>query len=328
MVKKFKIASDWTSDLMMYDLGKKNKNKLEKFFPVEIDIVDLPDLKKSTKDASIYFGNRISENIAKKIPNLEWVHFGSIGIEKLSEDFIRSRKLTVSNSKNTMEDAVASSVLASIFALARGMVLYPELRKEKNFNRKFFDNYKENIDTVFNSNFCILGYGNIAQKLIKVLSRLTKNINVVTRTERRDKNGINFFTYSEKYRALKNCRYLINLLPEHPETIGFVDRALLVKIKEPFFYINFGRYKTHKEEDLMELLESKKISAAALDVFDPSNLKSLLNIRNLIFTPHVASVSKNFWKKEMKLISHNLECYINKDLTSMKNLIFLKGKRL
>ena len=138
MVKKFKIASDWTSDLMMYDLGKKNKNKLEKFFPVEIDIVDLPDLKKSTKDASIYFGNRISENIAKKIPNLEWVHFGSIGIEKLSEDFIRSRKLTVSNSKNTMEDAVASSVLASIFALARGMVLYPELRKEKNFNRKFY----------------------------------------------------------------------------------------------------------------------------------------------------------------------------------------------
>ena len=96
MVKKFKIASDWTSDLMMYDLGKKNKNNLEKLFPVEIDIVDLPDLKNSTKDASIYFGNRISENIAKKIPNLEWVHFGSIGIGKLSEDFIRSSKLTVS----------------------------------------------------------------------------------------------------------------------------------------------------------------------------------------------------------------------------------------
>ena len=63
--KKFKIASDWTSDLMMYDLGK-NKNNLEKLFPVEIDIVDLPDLKKSTKDASIYFGNRISEDIVKK----------------------------------------------------------------------------------------------------------------------------------------------------------------------------------------------------------------------------------------------------------------------
>ena len=225
-----------------------------------------------------------------------------------------------------MEDAVASSVLAAIFALARGMILYPELRKERNFNRKFFDNYKENIDNVFNSNFCILGYGNIAQKLIKVLSPLTKNINVVTRTERKDKNGISFFTYSEKYQALKNCKYLINLLPEHPETIGFVDRALLVKIKEPFFYINFGRYMTHKEEDLIELLDSKKISAAAFDVFDPSSFKSLLNIKNLILTPHVASVSKDFWKKEMKLISHNLECYVNKDLTSMKNLIFLEGK--
>ena len=83
---------------------------------------------------------------------------------------------------------------------------------------------------------------------------------------------------------------------------------------------------THKEEDLIELLDSKKISAAAFDVFDPSSFKSLLNIKNLILTPHVASVSKDFWKKEMKLISHNLECYVNKDLTSMKNLIFLEGK--
>ena len=30
-----------------------------------------------------------------------------------------------------MEDAVASSVLAAIFALARGMILYPELRKKE-----------------------------------------------------------------------------------------------------------------------------------------------------------------------------------------------------
>ena len=128
--------------------------------------------------------------------------------------------------------------------------------------------------------------------------------------------------------AIKNCKYLINLLPEHPETIGFVDRALLDRVKKPFFYINFGRYKTHKEEDLIELLESKKISAAAFDVFDPSNLKNLLKVRNLILTPHVASVSKEFWKKEMKLISYNLECFLNKDITSMKNLIFLKGKKI
>ena len=93
MVKKFKIASDWTSDLNDKDLGKKNKNNLEKLFPVEIDIVDLPDLKKSTKDASIYFGNRIFEDIVKKIPNLEWVHFGSIGIEKAKRRFYSLKEI-------------------------------------------------------------------------------------------------------------------------------------------------------------------------------------------------------------------------------------------
>ena len=54
------------------------------------------------------------------MPNLDWVHFGSIGTEKISSKVIIKNRLTITNSRNTMEEAVASSALAFIFSLARG----------------------------------------------------------------------------------------------------------------------------------------------------------------------------------------------------------------
>ena len=63
-----------------------------------------------------------------------------------------------------------------------------------------------------------------------------------------------------------------------------------------------------------------------LDVFSGNN-----NLRQKMFdhyksmlSPHVASVSKDYWKKQMEILNWNLTCYMNDDFQKMKNLIFLK----
>ena len=32
--------------------------------------------------AEIYWGNRITEEIITNMPNLKWIHFGSVGVER------------------------------------------------------------------------------------------------------------------------------------------------------------------------------------------------------------------------------------------------------
>ena len=78
------------------------------------------------------------------------------------------------------------------------------------------------------------------------------------------------------------------------DTRHLFGRENFVKMKPQAILINTARGQIVNPEDLLWALQEKKIGAAGLDVFDPEPIPvnhPLLNMPNVIITPHIASAT-------------------------------------
>jgi D-3-phosphoglycerate dehydrogenase / 2-oxoglutarate reductase len=80
-------------------------------------------------------------------------------------------------------------------------------------------------------------------------------------------------------------------VPANPQTIGLLGREQFRKMKPTSYLINAARGDVVNEEDLMEALQSRWISGAALDVraSEPPRSGELELLPNVILTPHIAA---------------------------------------
>ena len=72
-------------------------------------------------------------------------------------------------------------------------------------------------------------------------------------------------------------------------------------MKKNIFIVNTSRGDLINEKDLFKFLKKNKNAFAALDVFkNEPNLGHLRRLKNIIFTPHIASHTSNT-RKDMEL---------------------------
>lgn len=81
---------------------------------------------------------------------------------------------------------------------------------------------------------------------------------------------------------LKNCDYVINILPSTEDTKGLLNGNVLKHCEgKNVVFINLGRGSIIKETDLVNALEQNWISAAILDVFETEPLPRESKLWNL-----------------------------------------------
>ncbi|WMI89101.1 glyoxylate/hydroxypyruvate reductase GhrA [Escherichia coli] len=94
---------------------------------------------------------------------------------------------------------------------------------------------------------------------------------------------------------LSQCRVLINLLPNTPETVGIINQTLLAQLPDERYVLNLARGVHVVEDDLLAALNSGKLKGAMLDVFnrEPLPQESPLWVHpRVAITPHVAAVTR------------------------------------
>jgi len=84
-------------------------------------------------------------------------------------------------------------------------------------------------------------------------------------------------------------------LPVNQHTKGMIDRSLLSLMKPDAIFVNTARAVVVNNDELLNILENKKIRGAILDVFDheppgETDLK-LINLPNVLATPHIAGAT-------------------------------------
>jgi glycerate dehydrogenase len=101
--------------------------------------------------------------------------------------------------------------------------------------------------------------------------------------------------------------------PLTEETRGIIGRSVLEDMKESAFLINTARGPLVDEKALYHALKNKIIAGAGLDVLekeppDPNNL--LLELDNLVITPHIAWAAKESRERLMSIAYDNLKSFL------------------
>ena len=138
----------------------------------------------------------------------------------------------------------------------------------------------------------VLGLGVVGQRVASTLAALDFPVVGWSRTPR-DLDGFRTFSGADGLDAfLRQTRVLVNVLPLTPETRNFIDRELMGKLLPEAMVINVGRGKSLVEEDLLALLDSGHVRAAALDVFQTEPLPAnhpFWHHPKVVVTPHIAA---------------------------------------
>jgi len=286
--------------------------------------VNTPDTQLTIEDATVYWGNRITSKIIKSMPRLEWIHFGSVGVNRVNADEVSKRSLLITSSKGLVVSSMVASATAFMTNLARGMHYSQMLRNQGNMNRDSFDNYFDQIHEVSSEHCLIVGFGDVGNRLAKVCKALEMNVSVISRSIKKHDSVDAFFTLEQISDAVLNADYIVNLLPLNVDTKQVFTRQVFNKMKNSAFFINIGRGETVDEKALISALENKKIAGAGLDVFAQEPLSEgspLWKMENVILSPHVAGLSNGYWDRQAGLFMNNLKFYLEGNKKFMRNLV-------
>ena len=94
-------------------------------------------------------------------------------------------------------------------------------------------------------------------------------------------------------------------LPKNKETLGLINRDLLLKAKPSLRVINVARGGIVAEHDLFEALRDGLIAGAALDVFErePVTDSPLFSLPNVVVTPHLGASTREAQDKAGEVIA-------------------------
>ena len=315
MTQTLTVGCDLFLDLKLYHVPKEYLNNLRRDQPeVEILPVNLRNGQPSPPpDLEIYWGNRITPEIISSLPRLKWIHFGSVGVNRAQTKDVVERKILVTNSKDVMTAAVASSALAMMLALARGLHRCWKLRQEGNLSRESYDCYFDNTHELEGQVCLIVGFGQIGVRLAKVCTALGMRVDAVGRTSISAKEiSGRRFSLAQLKQAVREADYIVNLLPLTPLTLKVFDREIFLAMRKNAFFINVGRGETVCEADLVQALQDQTIAGAGLDVFEKEPLSAdspLLRLSEVIITPHIAGLTNRYWERECALFKENVRRY-------------------
>ncbi len=124
--------------------------------------------------------------------------------------------------------------------------------------------------------------------------------------ERAKKLGVELLSLDQ---IVAESDFLTIHLPKTPETIGLINRDLLLKAKPSLRVINVARGGIVDEADLAECLRDGVIAGAALDVFstEPMTESPLFGIDSVIVTPHLGASTREAQDKAGDTIASMVE---------------------
>lgn len=231
-------------------------------------------------------------------PNLKVIGRGGVGLDNIDVDYAKSKGIAVENTPAASSRSVAELAMGHAMSIARSLyVSNQQMPKEGNSN---FKGLKKNYSKGFElqgKTLGIIGFGRIGQELAKIalgcdmkvlagdLMKFTANLE--------QKVGSHTVVNEVKTMDIDEVIQKADLISLH---IPFTGKAVLdadafAKMKDGVVILNAARGGTIDETALLAALESGKVAAAGLDVFEnePTPRQELLEHARVSCTPHIGA---------------------------------------
>ena len=244
-----------------------------------------------------------------KAPNLRWVHSFSAGVDRVLTPSLREHDILLSNSSGIHATPIAEHIIGFLLLFTRGF--YRTFKQQE----AHLWQKSETLGELRNSRVLIVGMGAIGEEAARIASALGARVSALVRRARQKPDFVERLGLTADIDSmLPEADFVVITLPYTRETHHFFNAERLGKMKPSAVIVNIGRGAIIDQEALIEVLRTKKIFGAALDVTDPEPLPSaslLWDMENVVITPHHSGLSGEYMNRAVSLFCENLKAFLN-----------------
>jgi phosphoglycerate dehydrogenase-like enzyme len=259
-------------------------------------------------DFMILFTNRPSDAVLRSARQLKLIQMVGAGYDGMNMDLCREMGIPVANNGGTNAIDAAEHTLMLMLAVYRRL---PEMDRNVRGDRWRAIDSGATTYTIDGKTVGIVGLGNIGQRVARLLKPFGPELIFFDAfpppVDVQRSLGIGRVSLDELLQRSDIVTLHVPLLPSTHHLIGARELAMM---KPTATLINTCRGPVVDEAALTEALQRRQICSAGLDVLakeppDPDN--PILQLDNVVFTPHAAGVTYDTWSRRGEFIFQNLQ---------------------
>lgn len=239
-------------------------------------------------------------------PQLKIVANMAVGYDNVDVRDATRRGVMVTNTPGVLTDATADHAWALLFAVARRV---PE--SEKYLRAGKFKGWGPLLflgGAVTGSTLGIVGAGRIGSAMMMKSRGFNMRVLYADKSSKSQLEAETGARRVELEELLRESDFVSLHVPLLPETVHLIHAGSLRLMKRTAYLVNTGRGPLVDEAALADALKNGIIAGAALDVFErePAVHPGLLQLDNVVLTPHTASATTESRSKMAVMAAENL----------------------
>jgi phosphoglycerate dehydrogenase-like enzyme len=232
-------------------------------------------------------GPRRVSGVLSRVPDLEWFHSRSAGMDGVLVPELAASPAIVTNGRGAFSHSLAEFTLAALLFFLKD--LRRLTRSQESGTWDPFD-----PEMLAGRTLGIVGHGDIGRATAALLRPLGVTILALRRRPRLSADDplvAEVLAAERLHELMRRSDDVLVAAPLTPETRGLVDAEALAAMKETAVLVNVGRGPVVDETALVAALEQGRIRGAALDVFETEPLPAghpFWKMPNVLLSPHCA----------------------------------------
>ena len=268
------------------------KAELEKLgFTVDTDKYEGEALEQRIREVEciiIRSATKIRENLIDKAVGgkLKLMIRAGVGLDNIDVEYAKSKGFEVRNTPTASSAAVAELAIAHMFALARHIYIANVTMRNGEWNKKAYKGIELGGKTLG-----LIGFGRISQEVAKRAMALGMDVIYTDILGASDEvPEAKFVEFDE---VLANSDFISLHIPFIPSVGTVIGDAEFAKMKDGVYLVDTARGKVVSEDALIKALNSGKVAAAALDVFEeePTPNEAIYTHPKISLTPHIGAAT-------------------------------------
>ncbi len=263
----------------------------ENFKVEEISQITLNELKSKISDVRaivVRSKTQLNKEVIDAAPNLKIIARAGVGLDNIDVNYANTCGITVVNAEEAPSVTVAELVMGLIISLLRNIAIADHLMKEGKWAKSHLRGMELRGKTIG-----IIGAGRIGIEVLRRCKAFEMNPIVFDISEEQIQKAqeLGAKTETDLPILLKKADIISIHIPLTSESKNLINAETIRQMKDGAFLINAARGGIVDEKAIHNALLEGKLGGYAADCFEqePSPNKDLINLPNVVCTPHLGA---------------------------------------
>ena len=249
---------------------------------------------------------QVDKQFLQKTPNLILISSSGAGYDTIDVPACTDAGILVVNQTGGNAEGVAEHAVAMI------LNLFKRIGESDHALRRGWNEPRTNLmgRDLLNKTVGIIGLGNTGSRVAEIC-KLAFNCEILAYDPyiKEDLFEKKHASKTELSELLTKSDVISVHVPLNKETKNMINKNTFKKMKKGSYFVTTARGSIHNEDDLYECLSEGHLAGAGLDVWDyepPSSTHKLLQLENVIASPHTAGVTEDSRNKMSAFVATQL----------------------